>query len=243
MKCKSLFCPCLPRLVIASSNAGAPPCMTYLPRLDDITMQPNNNDIIDSYFTSDWIDQNQCQNRVAPPYLEASRSTTPGDLGHRSQRPPPLPPRRRIPYNTSPYSIPTYTSSQALRMASFEGGNSDRSSDRVEESSRLSSLSSASSPLPPPAYTPEQATLSETSSTKPPSIKQRWSDKFTGMNLQRTNSSVSSTLVDSPAGSEDGDPEDREDPLYKNVTRIAVEGEGAETSADITADGRIDIRL
>jgi hypothetical protein len=207
-------------------------------------MQPTINDIIDSYYTSDWLDGNHCPN-LAPPYV-GSRSTSPGDLGHRSQRPPPLPPRARFSnnFNSSSHSTPIYTYSNAHRMASFEGEQSEGPSDQVGQSSRLSSLSSGGGVLPPPAYTPEQATSSTTSSTtKPPSIKQRWSDKLNGMNLQRTSSSISSTLVDSPAGSEDDDPEDREDSLYKNVTRIAVEGEGAETSADITADGRIDVRV
>jgi len=203
-------------------------------------MQPTINDIIDSYYTSDRPEDNY-RTSIAPPYVD-TRINPSVDLGYRPQRPPPLPPRARVSNNSS-HSTPPYTFPKALRMASFEGGQPERSSDQAGETSRLSTVSSGASILPPPAYTSELGISPTTSSAKPPSMKQRWSDKLNGMALQRTSSHASSTLVDSPAGSEDGDPEDREDPLYKNVTRIAVEGEGAETSADITADGRIDVRL
>jgi hypothetical protein len=48
-------------------------------------------------------------------------------------------------------------------------------------------------------------------------------------------------MVSTPAASDDED--DRLEPRFEDPSKFTVEGDGAQTSADVTQDGRIDMVL
>jgi hypothetical protein len=153
--------------------------------------------------------------------------------------------------------LPSYPSSEATAREAIRYQHLQQSFESYRTSSSMSNTATRDiapelpdRPSPrhystaPPLYRP----TTESIGAPPPLPEKSWDQRRyldqPGKMDNRPASSMqrqSSSMVSTPAGSDDED--DRLEPGFEDPSKFTAEGDGAQTSADVTQDGRIDMVL